>query len=158
MQSYEQKVERHLSVGITPAESTPDLHRGCQGKQAEAVAFVKRLAVATTTSYPGLERRREPRMLTDDAATMQVLNPLLDGRLAVRVLDVSRNGLKLSTDIQLHRGTLVQIYIKNIVAMGEVRHCVRIGDEYHAGIQLDDVLAYHSDEKPWNRALADQQI
>ena len=79
---------------------------------------------------------------------MQVLNPFLDGRLAVRVLDVSRNGLRLSTDTQLLRGTLVQIYIKNIVAMGEVRHCVRIGDEYHAGIRLDDVLAHHSDEKP----------
>ena len=74
MQSYERKVERHLTA-IASAESTPDLQGGCQSKQAEAVAFVKRLAVATTTSYPGLERRREPRILTNHAASMQVLNP-----------------------------------------------------------------------------------
>src|SRR5579862_6719217 len=104
MQSYERKVERHLKAGIASAESTPDLHGGCQSKQAEAVAFVKRLAVATTTSYPGLERRREPRILTNHAASMQVLNPFLDGRLAVRVLDVSRNGLRLTRDTQLLRG------------------------------------------------------
>jgi hypothetical protein len=155
MQNYEKKSERTFAVMATP-ESTPDLCHGCQQKQAEAVAFVKRVAVATTTSHSGIERRREPRVSTDDAALMQVLNPLMDGRLAVRVLDVSRNGLKLKTETQLQRGTLVQIYIKNIVAMGEVRHCERIGDEYYAGVRLDDVLTHHLDEEPWNRALADQ--
>jgi len=66
MQSYERKVERHPTAGIASAESTPDLHGGCQSRQAEAVA--------TTTSYPALERRREPRILTNDAASMLVLN------------------------------------------------------------------------------------
>jgi hypothetical protein len=133
------------------------LRNDCEIRQAEAVAFVQRVAVATTTSYAGLERRREPRISTDDAASMQVLNPLMDGRVAIRVLDVSRNGLKLSTLAHLQRGTLVQVYIRNIVAMGEVRHCVKIGDEFHAGVRLDDVLAHHSGDEPWNRAVADQQ-
>ena len=104
MQSYERKVERHLTAGIASAESTPDLHGGCQSKQAEAVAFVKRLAVATTTSYPGLERRREPRILTNDAASMLVLNRFWMGDSLSGLLDLSRNGLRLSTDTQLLRG------------------------------------------------------
>ena len=156
MRSQENKAERQISDGMVPLGPLSDIH-GCQNLQAEAVTFVKRLAIVTTTNYPGFERRQEPRISTDEAASMHVLNPLLDGRLEVRVLDVSRNGLKLRTEMQLQRGTLVQVYIRNIVAMGEVRHCVRIGNEYHAGVRLDDVLAHHSDEEPWNREQLNQQ-
>ena len=159
MPNYEKKSDC-LSGARPPlahSEALPDLRHECEIRQVEAVDFVKRVAVATTTSYPGLERRREPRISTDDPASMQVLNPLLEGRFMIRVLDVSKNGLKLSCSTRLQRGTLVQVYIKNIVAMGEVRHCVQIGDEFHAGVQLDDVLARHPDDEPWNRALASQQ-
>jgi len=157
MQNHEKKGELQRAADLTPF-SAPDLRNDCEIKQAEAVAFVRRVAVATTTSFTGLERRREPRIATDDAASMQVLNPLLDGRVAIRVLDVSRNGLKLCTLTHLQRGTLVQVYLRNIVAMGEVRHCVKIGDEFHAGVRLDDVLAHHSDDEPWNRVVANQRI
>jgi hypothetical protein len=156
MQKHEKKGELQGVAELTPMNAQ-DVRSDCEIKQAEAVAFVRRVAVATTTSHSGLERRREPRIATNDAASMHVLNPLLDGRVAVRVLDVSRNGLKLCTFTHLQRGTLVQIYLRNIVAMGEVRHCAKIGDEFHAGVQLDDVLAHHSDDEPWNRAVANQQ-
>jgi hypothetical protein len=153
MQNHDQKMQREGSIGQKPGDAA---RKECEVKQAQAIEFVKRVALATTTSYSGLERRHEPRISTDDPAVMQVLNPLLDGRLSIRVLDVSRNGLKLSSLMHLQRGTLVQVYIRNIVAMGEVRHCVKIGDEFHAGVRLDDVLAHHVDDEPWNRALANQ--
>jgi len=173
------KAERQESAGMV----LPDLRQRCQIKQAEAVAFVKRLAIATTSTYPGVERRHEPRVSTNAAAWMQVLNPLLHVRLVIRVLDVSRNGLKISTRMQLQRGTLVQVYIRNIIAMGEVRHCVKVGDEFHAGVQLDDVIASrflanhvltehaltehvltdhvpadHPSDDPWNPSLVNPKI
>jgi hypothetical protein len=156
MEKSENRAEMLGSAGLEPLH--PERRQECAVKQAEAVAFVKRVALATTTSYAGLERRREPRIPTDDAASMQVLNPLLDGRFAIRVLDVSRNGLKLSTLTYLQRGTLVQVYIRNIVALGEVRHCVKIGDEFHAGVRLDDVLVRHIEDEPWNRTITEHPI
>jgi hypothetical protein len=131
---------------------------GCEIKRAEALAFAKRVALVTTTSYSGIERRHEPRISTDYCASMQVLNPLLDGRLAIHVLDVSKSGLKIRSLMHLAKGTLVQIFIRNIVAMGEVRHCGKIGDEFHVGLQIEDVLLRHGDEEqPWNEALLNRE-
>jgi len=155
MQNQEIKGQSHHSTAVTRASSIPDVG-DCKAVQAEAVAFVNRLAVATTTTYSGLERRREPRISTNDPASMHVLNPLMEGRFVVRVLDVSRNGMKLSAPMHLHRGTLVQIYIKNIVAMGEIRHCGEIDGEFHAGVYFDDVLVHHAGDEPWNCTLVNQ--
>jgi hypothetical protein len=88
---------------------------------------------------------------------MHVLNSLLDGRLAIRVLDVSRNGLKLGSLTHFQRGTLVQVFMDSLVAMGEVRYCKQIGDEFHVGVRLDDVVPRHTDETPWNQALVNEQ-
>jgi hypothetical protein len=157
MQNHETKGQSHHSTGVTRADSIPDAGRDCKAVQAEAVAFVKRLAVATTTTFSGLERRSEPRILTNDLASMHVLNPLSEGRFTVRILDVSRNGMKLSAPMHLQRGTLVQIYIKNIVAMGEVRHCAKIDEEFHVGVCFDDVLVHQSGGEPWNCSLLNQR-
>src|ERR1700722_2886740 len=134
MQNSLMNLEVHSSVGCT---ETPvlDAFRACEC---------------------GVERRREPRISTDDSASMHVLNPLLEGRQAVRVLDASRNGLKLSSLMDLQRGTLIQVYIGNIVAMGEVRYCSKCGGAFHLGIQLDNVFPRQPDEEPWNEAIARQ--
>src|SRR5215475_9006206 len=98
----------------------------------------------------GSERRRERRLPTDESALLQLLNPLSEGRLVIRVLDVSKNGLKLITPIQLHRGALVQVYLKGVIALGEIRYCTQTSDaEYCAGIQLSDTLPCRSDDETW---------
>jgi hypothetical protein len=88
----------------------------------------------------GADRRREVRISTNDPALMHVLNPLLGTRQAIQVLDVSKNGMKFRSGMELQRGTLIQVYLRDIVAMGEVRHCTRCEDEFHVGVQLDNVF------------------
>jgi len=97
-----------------------------------------------------VDRRREPRYSTDDPASMHLLNPLLADRQAIRVVEVSRNGMKIVSPMHLQRGTLIQVYIGDIIVMGEVRHSTNFGAEVHAGILIDTVFRRHPGEKPWN--------
>lgn len=94
------------------------------------------------------DRRREPRLPMDERASMHVLNPLLGGRRLIRVLDVSRGGLMLSSPVPLQLGTLIQVHLRNFIVMGEVRHCTPFGDEFRAGIQVENVFVLHSEAEP----------
>ena len=58
--------------------------------------------------------------------------------MAVRVLDVSKSGLKLSTSESIDPGTIVRVHIKGSLVMAEVRYCAPVGSEFHAGIKLQD--------------------
>jgi hypothetical protein len=145
-----------LDEVVVDAAGSAAARHDCEIKASEALAFARRVAVVTTSSYSGFERRSEPRISTDDPASMQVLHPLLDGRSTIRVLDVSRKGLKLCCLTHMQRGTLVQVFMNNLVAMGEVRHCKQIGDEFHVGVQLDDVLPRHPDADSRNQVLVNE--
>lgn len=136
MENYEKS-----KFGIFPEHATPEIGR----------------LDPTDVHKCEIERRRDRRISTDDCASMKMLNPAVDGRQAIRVLDVSRSGLKLSSYLPLERGTLVQVYFGNIVAMGEVRHCVKCGAEFHAGVQLDNVFRRQPDQESEEHVFADQR-
>jgi PilZ domain len=130
--------EKTISDGTSPVAADE-----CRLRQADANAFVKKIG-ATPRGYSPVEKRSEPRVPTDDPASMHILSPLIDERFAIRVLDASKNGLKLSASIHLQPGMLVQVRIRNSIAIGEVRHCTKVGEEFHAGIRLDDVITHHA--------------
>jgi hypothetical protein len=100
----------------------------------------------------GAERRREHRIATNGTAWMQVLNPPLDEHLEVRILDVSKHGVRLSGTACLCRGTLLRLNMHGLIIFGEVRYCVQVGKDFQAGVQLDDVLPLPIGEAPptWN--------
>jgi hypothetical protein len=71
---------------------------------------------------------------------MQSLNPLRLGITPVRVLDVSRQGLKLRIGRQFLTGSEIQVKLKDLFVLGEIRYCVQVGSFFLAGILVEDVL------------------
>jgi hypothetical protein len=87
----------------------------------------------------GVERRQDVRIATDEPARMKVLQPL-GPSAEIRVLDVSRSGLKISVPEMLEPGTVIQIHMKNAIAFAEVRYSFQCGDDFHAGVRFQDVF------------------
>ena len=89
---------------------------------------------------PSAERRRERRFVTNDPAIIHSLNSLSPDFTAVQVLDVSRQGLKLRIGRQFLTGSEIQVKLKDLFVLGEIRYCVRVGSFFLAGILVEDVL------------------
>jgi hypothetical protein len=88
----------------------------------------------------GPERRREIRLAVNHPASLKQLLPTASGRSEVRVLDISRNGLKVEVSERIDPGTVVQIRIEELIVTGEVRYWVSVGDKFHEGVQIQDVI------------------
>ena len=71
---------------------------------------------------------------------MHVLHPLSTARIDVRVLDVSKDGLRLRVPEFLQPGSVIQVRLESSIALGEVRYCRAAHGGFDAGIQLQDVF------------------
>jgi hypothetical protein len=89
---------------------------------------------------PGAEKRRETRFVTNDSAFLHSLNSLTLDITPVQVLDVSRQGLKLRIGRQFLTGSEIQVKLKDLFVLGEIRYCFRVGSFFLAGILVEDVL------------------
>ena len=89
---------------------------------------------------PNAEKRRQPRFVTDDPAFIHSLNPLALDLAPGQVLDVSRQGLKLRMGRHILTGSEIQVKLKDLFVLGEIRYCVRAGNFFLAGILVEDVL------------------
>jgi hypothetical protein len=95
---------------------------------------------AQPNNPPGAEKRRERRFVTDDPAFLHSLNPLTLDITPVQVLDVSRQGLKLRIGREFLTGSEIQVKLKDLFVLGEIRYCVQVGSCFLAGILVEDVL------------------
>lgn len=87
-----------------------------------------------------VERRRETRYPTQDAAEVEVRHGEIL-RMPALVVDVSRSGLRLELPAAVGRGEQVKITLpRQVVILGEVRYCRRAGMVYHAGVLIQDVF------------------
>jgi hypothetical protein len=87
-----------------------------------------------------VERRREARYPTHDAAEVEVRQGEIL-RMPAIVVDVSRSGLRLELPAAIGRGEQVKISLaKQVVILGEVRHCRRAGIVFHAGVLIQEVF------------------
>lgn len=87
-----------------------------------------------------IERRSEPRQLVREPAILQLLRPMNQERFRVYIMDTSEKGIGVWTPVALQPGALVQIRLAgSVVVLGEVRYTVRRGDEFHAGLRIEDV-------------------
>jgi hypothetical protein len=84
------------------------------------------------------ERRRHPRLATNDPASLQVLNPFTAGAWQVRIVDVSEYGLRTHTPKSLATGSLIKVRMQYSVACGDVRYCIPTDDGFYAGVRLHD--------------------
>jgi hypothetical protein len=124
-----------------------ELCERCKGRLRGGEAFLRQFVNLShaQSKFAGLDSRRNgQRFLVDEVAVMTQLNPLLPGRCEVRVVDVSRLGLKLLVPAALEVGTVVQIRMKPLIVTGEVRHCTVVGESLQAGVQILDLFPIKS--------------
>jgi hypothetical protein len=84
------------------------------------------------------ERRRHPRVATNEAASLQVLNPFSVGIWEVRIVDVSKDGLRTYIPQSLSPGSLIKLKMSYSVACGDVRYCIPADNGFYAGVRLHD--------------------
>jgi hypothetical protein len=105
----------------------------------ETRAFIGRNTASFQSS--GGDNRKSPRVPADDAATIVILQPAHSGNFATRVLDISKEGMKLLVPGALTRGTTIQIRLRDLFILAEVRYCLPADDAFHAGVLIQDVFA-----------------
>ena len=82
-------------------------------------------------------KRSEPRFSTEGEATLQQLHPLSLDRQKIEIVNVSKNGLGISSPNAIVPGTIVQLRLKGTVEVGSVRYCSALdGDGFRIGIRL----------------------
>jgi hypothetical protein len=84
------------------------------------------------------EKRRYPRITTDEPAVIQSLAPFATDVWDIRIIDVSKGGVRIHTPRPLEPESLIRVSMKFSIACGDVRHCTSTVDGYHAGIRLHD--------------------
>ena len=101
----------------------------------------------TTTSLKELlgtdfERRREPRTRVDIAGKLKSLDPVtsIGPSTPVRIVEISRGGLRILVNRDFLPQSLVQIIASNQIMMGKVRHSTPVEGGFHVGIQLVEML------------------
>lgn len=141
---HESELELYLKDQLSKESlAAMDAHlrscQACAGKLAEQDKCLWYLSELTNDEVAREgERRRHPRVATNDPASLQVLNPFSDDIWAVRILDVSKSGLRAHTPINLPAGSLIKVRMHYSVACGDVRYCIPADDGFYAGVRLHD--------------------
>ncbi len=60
--------------------------------------------------------------------------------LTGRIVNISGKGLRLKLSGAVQPGMLVQARIGNRIIMAKVRYCIPDGQEFHAGVAIQDVF------------------
>jgi PilZ domain len=123
-----------------------DAHLGgcpiCVNELAEQDKFLWYLAeVSAEDVAGGGEKRRYPRVVTNEPASLQTLNPFSVDIWDVRIVDVSEGGLRTHTPKPLMPGSLIQVRMQFSVACGDVRYCIPADNGFYAGVRLHDYFA-----------------
>jgi hypothetical protein len=81
---------------------------------------------------------------------MRLVDSWSQARREIRVLDISKRGLKLRVPKFLDRGTLMQIHLQGLASAGllpegllavaEVRYCRRTGSDFQVGVRFREVF------------------
>ncbi len=104
--------------------------------------MLNEVAQTTTVLTPPTaleERRREPRIRASDHAFLSLTSPYQPGRDRVRVIDVSKSGMRVCGPRLIYTGTTVQLRLSSTVIMATVRHCEPDVDGFQVGVQFSDV-------------------
>jgi hypothetical protein len=112
----------------------------CDQRLVKEISSLSTSALAQLGTALTGEMRKEPRYKTEEAITFQTLNPFSPDRYPGRLADVSRSGMKLQIPVPVECGTLIKISLKSMIAFGEVRYCVQVGDTYHYGVQVSQTV------------------
>jgi hypothetical protein len=112
----------------------------CDQRLVREISSLSSSGVAQLGTALNGEMRKEPRYVTDENVSLQTLRPFSTDRYQGRLADVSRSGMKLQSPVRVECGTLIKIGLKNMLAFGEVRYCVQVGDAFHCGVQISQTV------------------
>ncbi|MDP9112704.1 MAG: PilZ domain-containing protein [Acidobacteriota bacterium] len=101
----------------------------CLGQRL-ALQIVRRISGDTN------QKRSEPRFETKGEGSLQEFHPLSLERYTVQIVNVSKNGLGLVIRKAILPGTIVQLRIKDIVELGNVRYCSASTEGFRIGLRL----------------------
>jgi hypothetical protein len=90
--------------------------------------------------HAGRERRADVRFPADDPARIRPIQQADADAHDVRVLDVSRGGMRLRVSLPLYSGELVQVFTKTLILLTEVRYCLPAGENYQIGVSIGDMI------------------
>ncbi len=85
------------------------------------------------------ERRRYPRIPTDEPAILTVLGPK-PRRLSGIVTDISARGIQLRLDYPVPISAPLRIDVFGTMLLGEACYSTLVDGHWHAGILLDHVV------------------
>ncbi len=71
---------------------------------------------------------------------MTVLHPLSPDRTDIRIIEVSKRGLKLLVPHFVQSHSIIQVRVNGVIALGEVRYCAPAAAGFHAGLSIQDVV------------------
>ena len=115
---------------------------------------------ANRSHPPVTDRRKELRYPCHDPAEVRVVR---DGEASfpATIRDISKSGLRVASAVQLTQGSRVEIVlVDQAVVFGEVRYCRAVGQEFHAGVLIQqafysmDLSREHLDHKQMSKYLA----
>ena len=114
----------------------------CVNKLAERDKCLWYLAELSAPQAAGTgEKRKYPRLATDQPAALQSLHPFSVESWDVRIVDVSEGGLRTHTPRQMMPGALIRVKMLFSVACGDVRYCIPTDSGFYAGVRLHDYFA-----------------
>jgi len=113
----------------------------CDHLLAETRQYLGELSrLSRSQSAHSAEKRKYARFPTDDLAEIKLIYPNVSEPLSIRVLDVSKEGLKVRLSHPLLTGITVEVRTLHALVFAEVRYCVEVGDFFEAGVQIQDVI------------------
>ena len=60
--------------------------------------------------------------------------------MRIRILNTSKQGLKLQLPHELMIGAIVQVHVRDLFILAEVRYCIAACKGFHSGVQIHDVF------------------
>jgi len=110
---------------------------------AEQKHLIENAKTSRSHAAPSVEKRKEARYPTRDAALVRELPPAHNREeLPATVIDVSKSGLRLELERQLWKGSRIEIAIvpRKLVIFGEVRYCRRSGAIFQVGVLIEGLV------------------
>jgi len=140
----QEQLQTYLSGALSEEDSNQlkshlDECGRCRTRLAKSRTHIQQTGeVPSQASYD--ERRRETRIPTNDSAPVQVISPATLECMDAKVLDVSRNGLKIGIPKFLTIGVILRVQLRTLWILGEVRYCVQTEDGFCAGLYIQDCV------------------
>src|SRR5579872_3225937 len=113
----------------------------CADKLRQTTKYISRLAELSRVQAGATEKRREPRIPVADSASMRMIYPSQADRVPIKVVNASGGGLKLSVPEFVAPGAVFQILLEGLMITAEVRYCLHVGNEFHAGVAIQDIFS-----------------